>query len=352
LLCSHGPIEGAKLTVCKTGCNYTTIGTAISSANPLDRISVEEGNYRENLKVDKELIIQGTGRGNVTLKPNTEGKPIITIGPGKVEVTIRQLTVTGSRGSPADRDEKILPDGISVRGQANLKLEEVIVANNDSCGIRLLDNSALVATNSSFSYNGNACCASGDSRLKLVDTRISGNGIVLSSSSSASVTESTISNHNEKGIELEDGSYLEIINSKIGTCETCIFLSGDSFLSMVNSSVEDAGDGIKLIENSSISIKNSVLTGSTSGVELEETATATVSDSRIKENDHGFSLLGKADLKLRNCRVAYNDIGIRVNPGANVKVSGCDVRFYNNFEGHTKGIPDVVENRMQDRCKD
>ena len=352
LLCFYGPIKGAELTVCKMGCNYTTIGAAIESADPLDNISIEKGNYRENLKVDKELIIQGTGSGKVTLRPKTEGKPIITVGPGKVKVAIRKLTVTGSRGAPADRDEKILPDGILVRGQANLKLEEVIVASNDSCGIRLLDNSVLEAVNSSFSYNGNACCASGNSKLKIVDTRISGNGIVLTSSSSGSVTDSTISNHNEKGIELKDGSYLEISNSEIGTCETCVLLSGISFLDIANSSVEDAGDGIKLIENSSVSIENSLLTGSTSGVDLQETATARVSDSRIKENDHGFSLIGEAKLNIRNCRVAYNDIGIRVNPGSEVKVNGCDVRFYNNFEGHTKGVPEFIEDQLQDRCED
>jgi len=352
VLSFYGPIKGAQLTVCKMGCDYTTIGAAINSAEPLDSISIEKGNYRENLKVDKELIIQGTGSGKVTLRPKSEGKPMITAGPGKVKVTIRQLTVAGSSGSPADRDENIFPDGILVRGEAYLKLEEVIVSSNDSCGIRLLDNSALEAVNSSFSYNGNACCASGNTNLKIADTRISGNGIVLSSSSSAEVTDSTISNHNEKGVELEDGSYLEISNSKIGTCETCVLLSGSSFLNIVNSSVEDAGDGIKLIENSSANIEKSVLTGSTSGVDLQETATATVSDSRIKENDHGFSLIGEARLNIRNCRVAYNDIGIRVSPGSEVKINGCDVRFYNNFEGDTKGVPEFIEDQLQDRCED
>ena len=336
--------------VCKIGCEYSTIGGAIGSAEPGDEIIIEQGTYEENLEIDINLTLSGTDRGKVTIKSNKDGRPTIAVGPQDIEVSVRKLTVTGSRGVPADSEAKEFPDGLLVRGGARLTLSGLIISGNEACGVRLTADSTLETVSSSFSYNGNACCGTDRSRIDIKDTRISGNGIVLSDSSSGHIMDSTISNHNDRGLVLEDESSVTVRNGKVGTCETCIQLIDNSSIRIVNSKVEEAGDGIKLLDISTAEIIGSEVAGSTSGIDMQDKTRVEVRNSRITKNDHGVSLFGLSELHLENCRIAYNDIGLRANPGSAVKVSGCGVKFYNNFEGHTRGLEKRIEERLQDRC--
>jgi len=336
--------------VCKIGCEYSTIGAAIGSAEPGDEIIIEQGTYEENLEIDINLTLSGTDRGKVTIKSNMDGRPTIAVGPQDIEVAVRKLTVTGSRGVPADPEAKEFPDGLLVRGGARLTLSDLIISGNEACGVRLTSDSTLKTASSSFSYNGNACCGTDRSRIDIRDTRISGNGIVLSDSSSGHIIDSTISNHNNRGLVLEDKSSVTVRNGKVGTCETCIQLIDNSYIRIVNSKVEEAGDGIKLLDISTAEIIGSEVAGSTSGIDMQDKTRVEVRDSRITKNDHGVSLFGLSELHLENSRIAYNDIGLRANPGSAVKVSGCGVRFYNNFEDHTRGLAKRIEESLQDRC--
>jgi len=341
---------GARLYVCKIGCEHSSIGSAVSAAGSGDVIIIEQGTYQENLKVDFDLTLSGTDQGEVTIKSNVEGRPAVVAGPRGIELMVSKLTVSGSRGAPADPESGEFPDGLSVRGEAKLTLSDVIITGNEACGVRLTDKSALETVSSSFSYNGTACCGTERSQIDVRDTRISGNGIVLSGSSSGYITDTTVSNHNKRGLVLGDESSVTIRDSKVGTCETCIQLTGNSSINLANSTVEEAGDGISLAEQSTATINESEIIGSTSGIDMEGSTRVAVRDSKISKNDHGVSLFGLAELYLENCRIAYNDIGLRANPGSDVKVSGCGVKFYNNFEGHTRGLTNMIEESLQDRC--
>lgn len=66
-------VSHADVTVCPDGCSYNVIQQAIDSAKPVDSITVHGQTYRENLVVNKALIIHGlinNGRRPVLVADN------------------------------------------------------------------------------------------------------------------------------------------------------------------------------------------------------------------------------------------------------------------------------------------
>jgi len=342
--------QAARLQVCRVSCDYTSISAAVEAAAPGDQLTIEAGRYSENVTINKNITLVGTNRGQVVIEPTQEGRPVLTMEGSELEVTLKGLTVSSAAGSPVDREGNLYPDGISVQKGVKLNLINVTIADNEECGLRVTENSVVEVAGSSLARNGKAGCLTGNSKLLIVDTRISGNGLVLSETATVAINESTVSNHESFGLKLKDSSKGKINSSKIGTCKTCILLSGESFLELTDSTVSDAADGVRLMKNSRASISDTEFTDCTSGLDLRENAYASLTNSKIASNDHGIALFGNSKLEIENCRIAYNDIGIRANPGSEVQVSGCSVRFYNNFEGDTEGLEELITERLQDRC--
>ncbi len=351
LLMSPGSLIAAELPVCKVGCNYSSIASAVEVADSGDIISIKKGTYRENLAIDRDLTLVGSAKGQVVINPESEGRPIITVQGSGVEVTVRSLTVSNAAGEAVDTAENMLPNGITVRSGAGLRLLNVIIYGNEKCGLHLLGGSSAAVVSSSLAQNGNAGCIDDGCRLIVEDTRISGNGLVLTETATATITNSTISNHDDIGIILRDTSSVEITTSRVGTSETGLLLEDNSFISLFDSTVRDAGDGIRLTDNARADVSGSELTDCTSGLELRNNTKASMSGSKVVSNDHGVSLFDAAQLWIADCRIAYNDIGVRCNPGSTASIDGCDIRFYKNFDANTDGLGAEVVERLQDRCR-
>jgi parallel beta-helix repeat protein len=64
--------EAATITVGPEGCDYVSIQRAVEEANPGDTINVQSGTYRENVVVDRALILWGADSGSG--KPVVDGK--------------------------------------------------------------------------------------------------------------------------------------------------------------------------------------------------------------------------------------------------------------------------------------
>ncbi len=95
-----GLASAQTMTVCPSGCNFTSVQGAINSANNLDTIILVSGGYSEKLTIDKPITIQaqdgflsGDGSGNATtiasgnvtilnLNITNYGNGIITAGKG------------------------------------------------------------------------------------------------------------------------------------------------------------------------------------------------------------------------------------------------------------------------------
>ncbi|MBS3739939.1 right-handed parallel beta-helix repeat-containing protein [Candidatus Bipolaricaulota bacterium] len=343
--------ENSQLKVCKVGCNFSSINAATEYVSPGDVVFVSAGTYRENISINKDLTLEGSKEGDTLIKPKEEGHPLISVGPSDVEVTIKSITLSGSRGSPSNKEKNVFPDGISITGVANLDLINVIILNNKKCGVRLLEESKVNVLESSIARNGVAACLGNKSELRLEESSISSNSLVLSGSATVNMVKTSVSNHDQVGLELKDTTMAKITGGKIGTCETCILLTDNAYLNLKGSTVSDAGDGVRLGGSSSTEISGSEFTGCTSGIELRDYSQAKVISTKIRNNDHGVSLFNSADLRIQNCRIAFNDLGIRAEPNSQVRIRGCDIMFYNNFEKNIVGVQRKVEEDLQDRCK-
>jgi pectin methylesterase-like acyl-CoA thioesterase len=54
-------------TVCATGCNYSTIQGAVTSAVSGDTVNVATGTYTEQLVIDKNLTLVGSAGAATTI---------------------------------------------------------------------------------------------------------------------------------------------------------------------------------------------------------------------------------------------------------------------------------------------
>lgn len=61
--------KAATITVCPSGCDYTSIQDAIDAASSGDTISIGAGTYDEQVIVNKGLTLDGDGAGTTIIKP-------------------------------------------------------------------------------------------------------------------------------------------------------------------------------------------------------------------------------------------------------------------------------------------
>jgi len=56
-----GSAQAATLTVCTSGCVYSSIQAAVNASSSGDTVQVQSGTYFENVNVDKQLTLRGIG---------------------------------------------------------------------------------------------------------------------------------------------------------------------------------------------------------------------------------------------------------------------------------------------------
>ncbi len=64
-----GFAQASTLTVCPSGCDYTSIQTAVYAAHPNDTIEVHSGTYNESVVLTKNIMFKGIDTGS--------GEPIV-----------------------------------------------------------------------------------------------------------------------------------------------------------------------------------------------------------------------------------------------------------------------------------
>ena len=64
-----GYTQASTITVCPSGCNYTSIQTAVYAAHPNDTIEVQSGTYNESVVLTKDIMFKGIDTGS--------GEPIV-----------------------------------------------------------------------------------------------------------------------------------------------------------------------------------------------------------------------------------------------------------------------------------
>lgn len=159
------------VTVCPSGCDYTSIQDAVDAVPGGGRVLVGSGTYAESVRIDKPLTLRGTGVGSTII--DVSGQPGWGVSTFASDVVIRDLTVSGAaayyslkisgiegrdpeaeteesggfEGTPAFnvtvrnvRVEGSQRTGLDVNGVYGFLAEDVVVVNsNDGNGVTLAD---------------------------------------------------------------------------------------------------------------------------------------------------------------------------------------------------------------------
>ena len=93
-----GSAQSATLTVCPSGCAYSSIQAAIDAASPGDTIEVHSGDYYEDVLMNKDVIIKGidSGGGEPWLRSLSRcGHPESAVTGLKISITMGTVTIGG-----------------------------------------------------------------------------------------------------------------------------------------------------------------------------------------------------------------------------------------------------------------
>ncbi|HOO53621.1 MAG TPA: NosD domain-containing protein [Methanothrix sp.] len=140
--------QGATITVCPSGCDYSSIKAAIFVASPGDVVEIQSGRYYEHLKIDKEIELRGvdSGKGIPILDATGSGSPVTVSADGVVVEGLRLLNGgPDSAGILVLSDECVIRNndasnnyvGIHLVGSRNCTVQGNVASGNLEYGLRL-----------------------------------------------------------------------------------------------------------------------------------------------------------------------------------------------------------------------
>lgn len=147
-------VSAENLTVCDSGCDHTTIQSAIDAANEGDTIEVSAGEYIEEgqIVIDKNLTITGEGKTKTILMPDYTSTGIYTEGAGWFYIKSGILAII--KNLTLDGENQTINAAIQSRG--NVVVENCLIKNiyekqYYGFGIQLLDGTKNEIKNCEFS---------------------------------------------------------------------------------------------------------------------------------------------------------------------------------------------------------
>ena len=281
--------SAADITVCASGCDYTTIQAAVDAANPGDTIIVHDGTYTENVLVNKRLTIQSlNGALLTTVQAASASDHVFNVTAD--HVTISGFTVTGAATNSA---------GIYLYHVNNCTISNNTASDNYE-GIRLTscnDNTLTGNTAYSNSYSGIWLSSSSNNTLTNNTASNTTRGIRLYfSSNNNTLTGNTANSNDFFGIRLYSSSYNSLTGNTANSNDLSgIHLDSSSYNTLTgNTATSNNQSGIALAQSSTYN----TLTGNTasnntySGIVLTYSSTNnTLIDNTVSDNANGISTI-------------------------------------------------------------
>lgn len=171
-------VEAGTLTVCLSGCEYTTIADALAASRDGDAIDIGEGSYAGGFAIDKRITLRGAGRDKTTIE-GTSAASVIRVDK-RANVTIEAVTIAGGGGSATGLGAR---GGGGILNEGGLTLRDSIVRGNAALGGfggGIFSESSKLLTISNSEVSGNEAADGGGiflrgSDVTIEDTVIAGN---------------------------------------------------------------------------------------------------------------------------------------------------------------------------------
>jgi len=257
------PCHAATITVCASGCDFTTIQVAINAANPGDTISVLDADHVESgITVNKNVAIQGQGATKTAVDGGGAG-PVFTV--NSTATTIRDMTIKNGLSDSIN--------GGGIHNDGTLTVIDATLSNNQAVGF---------SGGGIFNGDGAILTISGST---LSENSAGGNGGGIENRGTLTITNSTLSQNSAGGIGggIHSNASATIISST---------LSGNSAAS---------GGGLNNRPNNPqapATVKNSIIANSTSGGDCVGAITAEGANLDTDGSCAGFTQVTSAQLNL------------------------------------------------------
>lgn len=360
---SSGP---RTLTVCASGCNYTTIQAAINAACPRDTIEVYSGPYNEHVVVNKTLTLQGIDTGS--------GLPVVNAGGSGSAITISAdgCTVEGfearnsgsawpcagihvtSKGNIISDNtaSKNKWDGISLNNSNGNMISDNTLTNNGASGIYLQSSNNNAIENNTATGNGHNGIKLSPCQNNTISANIASHnnawGIYLVQSSDNTVWDNAANDNGQTGIFIEDNSNYNIINDNTASSndENGINLDSSSNNNISsNDATDNSESGIRLDSASGNTISDNTASGNgIAGIWLASSSSNAILGGIATENDYGIFLSGSSGNTISAITATDNDYGIGLSGSSGNTISGNSASgegsFINLFESNSNEISD------------
>lgn len=263
-------IPEEKAVTSDDGKAFITIQSAIDAAEEGATINIPAGEYKENLKIDKDLNLVGAGAGKTVIKFVPEDREAVAYFSGNAypviyaaaNLSLRELTVAG----PTDQHHGI--DGILAKGDLavnNVEIKDIrcTADGNKVCGVQYgkgiivdgdgdvtITNSTIkdfqkqaidIKTSGKVLIEGNTITGIGDNGI------IGQNGIVLRGGAEATVKDNVISQLRYTA----DNAWTD--------CAYAVITTNNVELEMTENTIKDVDNGIEMDDSSTGIINNNII---------------------------------------------------------------------------------------------